>query len=545
MESVKVRELDEKSNVKLTDLVIIEDNDGTKTTKVANIASTVQQSLYFDTVEDMKNASLQDGDVVTTLGFYEINDGGGATYKIKYAPAELQDRMFVHYLNTSDTLRAFLIHGKKIDALQVGARGDGVNSDTKVIQTILDNGYDLYLPYSKNGYYASIYLKENFNNRVLDLNNNIIIGVINVSGSNERTARAQNITIKNVHIKCKANSHGVYLGFSDNLTIENMFIEPISFATNYDITGIIINDNTNVLVKNCIIGTANLPITAGINCVYSSYTVENTQIHIKYMGISNTTRKAATYKISNTEITAHQGNQGSTYGINVGDGDKFIIDNCTFVNLTIAIDIAQTYYENEITMNNCECMSSGLSGEYSFVLFDARSKNSIIRLNKVKLTNINPFASRSGRIYIDSKYDKITDNENFTVKTSYIRSDCILVDSNDPTVPEFGDIPVAKEITTDPYVGPVITIDKLENCRVIIVGPYGLNSSLVCISGGVTGQIIYLYRMGGSKVKILGSKNIIILSDDNSNTATRETYLSNIEYMKLQLGSGGVWTQIP
>lgn len=542
MESVKVRELDEKSNVKLTDLVIIEDNDGTKTTRVANIASTVQQSLYFDTVEDMKNASLQDGDVVTTLGFYEINDGGGATYKIKYAPAELQDRMFVHYLNTSDTLRAFLIHGKKIDALQVGARANGVNSDTKVIQTILDNGYDLYLPYSKDGYYASIYLKENFNNRVLDLNNNIIIGIIDVSGSNERTARAQNITIKNAHIKCKANLYGIYSRFSDNLTIENMFIEPISFATNYSITGIVINDDTNVSVKDCIIGTANLPITEGINCMYSSYTVENTQIHTKYMGMTNATRKATTYKISNTEITAHQGN---TYGINVGDGDKFIIDNCTFVNLTIAINIAQTYYENEITMNNCECMLSGLSGEYSFVLFDARSKNSIIRLNKVKLTNINPFASRSGRIYINSKYDKITDNENFTVKTSYIRSDCILIDSNDPTVPEFGDSVVAKEITSDPYVGPIITIDKLENCRVIIVGPYGLNRSLVLISGGITGQIIYLYRMSGSTVKVFGSRNIHLLADDNSEYSSREADLSDNKYMKLQLGSGGVWTQIP
>ena len=542
MESVKVRELDEKSNVKLTDLVIIEDNDGTKTTKVANIASTVQQSLYFDTVEDMKNASLHDGDVVTTLGFYEMNDGGGATYMIKYAPAELQDKMFIHYLNTSDTLRAFLIHGKKIDALQVGARGDGVTDDSKIITAILDNGYDLYLPYSQDGYYMSIYLNENFNNRVLDLNNNTIIGFIWVVGSNEESARAKNITIKNAYIRLRINQAGIYSKFSDNLTLEDVMIEPISIDSNHNTNGLVFQNSTNILVKNCTIGTLDIPVFQGIYCNGSNYVIEHSQIHTKFKGILNTTRKATTYKILNSEITSYR---ELTYGIDVGDGDKIIIDNCTFINLGVAINIAQTYYENEIIMNNCECKMSGLTGNYSLVLFDARSKNSVIRLNKVKLTDINPFASRSGRIYIDSKYDKITDNENFTVDTSYVRSDCILVDSKDPTVPEFGDTPIAKEITTDPYVGPVITIDKLENCRVIIVGPYGLNRSLVCISGGVTGQIIYLYRMGGSTVKILGSKNIIILSDDNSDTATRETYLSNTEYMKLQLGSGGVWTQIP
>lgn len=544
MESVKVRELDEKSNVRLTDLVIIEDNDGTKTTKVANIASAVQQSLYFDTVEDMKNASLQDGDVVTTLGFYEMNDGGGATYKIKYAPAELQDKMFVHYLNTSDTLRAFLIHGKKIDALQVGARGDGITNDSKIASAILDNGYDLYLPYSEDGYYMSIYLKETFNNRVLDLNNSTIIGRIEVNGSNDSSARVQNITIKNAHIKCTSYDYGIVTQFSDNLTIENVFIEPVSYDSNYFTKGISILDSTNTVIKNCIIGTASIPIVTGIECRHStSYNIDHTRIYTKNKGIINNTIKGtAIYKISNSEIQSYQDN---TYGIDVSDGDKIIIDDCSFINLGIAINIAQTYYENEIIMNNCECMLSGLTDEYSSVLLDARSKNSIIRLNKVKLTNVNPFASRSGRIYIDSRYDKITDNKNFIIKESYIRSDCILVDSNDPAVPEFGDPAVAIGIITDRYTGPTITLGKLENCRVIITGPFGIDRTLACIAGGVTGQIIYLYKMNGSKVKILGDKNISILPDDNPDTSTRETYLSNTEYMKLQCNSGGIWTQIP
>ena len=36
----------------------------------------------FANVEDLKNAAVSNGDTVSTLGFYEANDGGGATYTI-------------------------------------------------------------------------------------------------------------------------------------------------------------------------------------------------------------------------------------------------------------------------------------------------------------------------------------------------------------------------------------------------------------------------------------------------------------------------------
>ena len=79
MDTVKVRELPVKSGpLSLTDLLIIEDNDGTKTTEVRQFRSLLQQSIYFNTVEDMKSATLNEGDVVQTLGYREPNDGGGA-----------------------------------------------------------------------------------------------------------------------------------------------------------------------------------------------------------------------------------------------------------------------------------------------------------------------------------------------------------------------------------------------------------------------------------------------------------------------------------
>ena len=134
MDTVKVRELPVKSGpLSLTDLLIVEDNDGTKTTEVRQFRSLLQQSIYFNTVDDMKNATLNEGDVVQTLGFREINDGGGALYKIVYAPTDLDDGMLIHYLRTSDTLRAHLITDGTLNVLQCGVFGNGVADDYTLI----------------------------------------------------------------------------------------------------------------------------------------------------------------------------------------------------------------------------------------------------------------------------------------------------------------------------------------------------------------------------------------------------------------------------
>lgn len=52
---------------------------------VADLSGTYNtKPYYFDTVKSMKNSTdLLVGDMVITLGYYEVNDGGGATYLIR------------------------------------------------------------------------------------------------------------------------------------------------------------------------------------------------------------------------------------------------------------------------------------------------------------------------------------------------------------------------------------------------------------------------------------------------------------------------------
>ena len=63
-----------------------------------------------------------------------------------YAPTDLNDGMLTHYLRTSDTLRAHLVHNGTLNILQCGAFGDGVNDDFTFITKALKKGFPLFFP---------------------------------------------------------------------------------------------------------------------------------------------------------------------------------------------------------------------------------------------------------------------------------------------------------------------------------------------------------------------------------------------------------------
>ena len=102
----------------------------------ANVAWT------FDTVAEMKTATnLVDGSYAQTLGFHSVNDGGGALYKITdTGTANEMDVIAI------DDLRASLILGEHANVMQFGAYGDNTHDDSSVIQYVLTNFSDVYLP---------------------------------------------------------------------------------------------------------------------------------------------------------------------------------------------------------------------------------------------------------------------------------------------------------------------------------------------------------------------------------------------------------------
>ena len=110
----------------------------------------------FETVNDLKNADyLEDGMIVATEGYYELNDGGNASYLITENGVANE----LNVIACKDNLKAVLITNKRVNIKQFGAHGDGSSDDTLAIQKAVEYAeneqlYEIYIPegtYTING----------------------------------------------------------------------------------------------------------------------------------------------------------------------------------------------------------------------------------------------------------------------------------------------------------------------------------------------------------------------------------------------------------
>lgn len=89
----------------------------------------------FDNVEDMKSSTnLIEGSFARTLGYYNLNDGGGALYKIrKVTNDDTVDESFLLEIgDPANELVAELVYDDEVSILQLGAKKfDGTKTDIK------------------------------------------------------------------------------------------------------------------------------------------------------------------------------------------------------------------------------------------------------------------------------------------------------------------------------------------------------------------------------------------------------------------------------
>lgn len=115
--------------------------DGKARQKLAN--------LYFDKVADMKeNTSLKNGDIVKTLGFHNINDGGGALYKIRTKTEnDAEDLGAIHFIG--ETLVAELIDDNNcVNVNQFGLTNNKYMNDYwgAIYNYAIKKGFYIYFP---------------------------------------------------------------------------------------------------------------------------------------------------------------------------------------------------------------------------------------------------------------------------------------------------------------------------------------------------------------------------------------------------------------
>ena len=175
----------------------------------------------FKTTEEFLNSDFIEGSTIKTLGFYDINDGGGAYF---YITSENNGINF-----EKNGLFAKLIYSTDINIKQLGAKnGDDI---TNILTNLFENiDEDTEIIIEPLNYYVTDTI--NINKRV------IINGMLNTNKNTEQ------VTPTNFNIENKSNLMPVFNFLNSNILIKN-----ISIIGNSN-SGIKISTIRNT-VKNC------------------------------------------------------------------------------------------------------------------------------------------------------------------------------------------------------------------------------------------------------------------------------------------------------
>ena len=142
----------------------------------SNVEDTLKKKpYYYNNVANMKaDNTLKVGDMAITLGYYEVNDGGSAIYRIVQTSSDLTVAL-------NNNLYAELNIDNNTCIEQFGAYGDGVHDDSEAFNKIINNSH--YINFTSNRKYK-IVTPNNIikSNSVINGNNATIIDERDASG---------------------------------------------------------------------------------------------------------------------------------------------------------------------------------------------------------------------------------------------------------------------------------------------------------------------------------------------------------------------------
>ena len=318
--------------------------------------------LCFDTVADLKTATnLIDGSYARTLGFHNLNDGGGALYKVREITNDdvVDEASIISLLD--DELIAELIINDKINVQQFGAKNDGTDCTTEIKKAItyaeerigsnrLTKGYTLYFPQGKY----------------------LITEKITISKSG---LSIQGESLGSVYINSNIEADDVFYFFSNEYTSDILLGVYYTTITNIIFGSLVVNTGYAINAKKCINTTIE-------NCVFNDF---KNSIKVNEGGKIN---------IINTKFGNIGYNNAQDYALEILDASDIIIDNMDILfnvatrgNYNIKIDSCDGVYFTNLHINgsiimdisNASALTSLSSVFFTNCYFD-QSNNELVKI---------------------------------------------------------------------------------------------------------------------------------------------------------------------
>ena len=303
--------------------------------------------LSFNTIADMKKATnLVNGSTCRTLGYYTINDNGGALYKIRNISNEdVVNNMDI--IPVSNNLIAeYIINDNKINADQFGAKGDNTTDDKDVIQFAINYALNknINVELSKKTYLISNSILINQSGTlklIFNGNNGTLKGNFNDYLIKANVNTTQQFIIENLELNGSFKANGLSIYKSQRFSLKNVIFH-------YCLKGLtIINSWYGNVDSNCMFDSCLHAINLEEDLEDSYYGEVNT-IEFGNLSIDSHNVTSSNFNIENEKST----------GVKIN-------------TLVHSVKFNGTIVENcDIGIKGCETNRTGNGTIYGIVIFD-------------------------------------------------------------------------------------------------------------------------------------------------------------------------------
>lgn len=214
-----------------------------------------KKPYYYNSVANMKaDTKLKARDMAVTLGYYEINDGGGATYKItdEESQTDYQEEL-------ENGLYATLNKKDVVNVKELGAKGNGLDDDSQIISLALSKNNNIYLPTGTYLINQSITIKSNttlygdgeesilkagdnlYHLIYITLSENVNVHDLCLTGNAKNREERNNLA---------EPIYGMSIDYSKNIIVENVTFTDMGYTQNPESGGNMLSLNINEEQEN-------------------------------------------------------------------------------------------------------------------------------------------------------------------------------------------------------------------------------------------------------------------------------------------------------